>query len=154
ARIGSRVHRGLMVTTRPQSHKIVCGTGEGIAGPHSHAKGGRGWSLRKPRREAKPGLPQTPAPATPPRTGYSVGRTVQVLPEANFPFRSEGRARAYHLPGTSPIISGRGQPSLHVEDSMTDHYSVEALKPKYKRVVLKLSGEGFGHSGKNGISID
>jgi uridylate kinase len=27
-------------------------------------------------------------------------------------------------------------------------------KPKYGRVVLKLSGEGFGHSGKSGISID
>ena len=37
---------------------------------------------------------------------------------------------------------------------MDDHFSVEALKPKYKRVVLKLSGEGFGHSGKSGISID
>jgi uridylate kinase len=41
-----------------------------------------------------------------------------------------------------------------MEYVMTDHYSVEALKPKYKRVVLKLSGEGFGHSGKSGISID
>src|SRR5262245_39379015 len=30
----------------------------------------------------------------------------------------------------------------------------EMLKPKYKRVVLKLSGEGFGHRGKSGISID
>ena len=28
------------------------------------------------------------------------------------------------------------------------------LRPKYKRVVLKLSGEGFGHRGKSGISID
>src|SRR5713226_3809128 len=27
-------------------------------------------------------------------------------------------------------------------------------KPKYRRVVLKLSGEGFCHSGKSGISID
>src|SRR5437870_7118761 len=35
-----------------------------------------------------------------------------------------------------------------------DDPSAETLKPKYKRVVLKLSGEGFGHSGKNGISID
>src|SRR5438477_4780586 len=41
-----------------------------------------------------------------------------------------------------------------MEYSMNDHHSVEALKPKYKRVVLKLSGEGFGHSGKSGISID
>src|SRR6266567_4112983 len=32
--------------------------------------------------------------------------------------------------------------------------SAESRKPKYKRVVLKLSGEGFGHSGKSGISID
>src|ERR1051326_6254416 len=37
---------------------------------------------------------------------------------------------------------------------MMNHYSVEALQPKYQRVVLKLSGEGFGHSGKSGISID
>jgi uridylate kinase len=37
---------------------------------------------------------------------------------------------------------------------MDDHHSLEALKPKYQRVVLKLSGEGFGHSGKSGISID
>ena len=37
---------------------------------------------------------------------------------------------------------------------MDDHLSPEALKPRYKRVVLKLSGEGFGHSGKAGISID
>src|SRR6266566_3002864 len=32
--------------------------------------------------------------------------------------------------------------------------SAEGRKPKYQRVVLKLSGEGFGHSGKSGISID
>ncbi len=35
-----------------------------------------------------------------------------------------------------------------------DDMSAESRKPKYKRVVLKLSGEGFGHSGKSGISID
>lgn len=33
--------------------------------------------------------------------------------------------------------------------------SADSLKPKYQRVVLKLSGEGFGpQGGKNGISID
>jgi uridylate kinase len=32
--------------------------------------------------------------------------------------------------------------------------AAESLQPKYRRVVLKLSGEGFGHSGKSGISID
>src|SRR2546423_7084671 len=37
---------------------------------------------------------------------------------------------------------------------MEDHHSSDALKPRYSRVVLKLSGEGFGHSGKSGISID
>jgi len=37
---------------------------------------------------------------------------------------------------------------------MDDFSSLETLKPKYKRVILKLSGEGFGHSGKSGISID
>src|SRR3989442_468914 len=41
-----------------------------------------------------------------------------------------------------------------MEHPMNDLHSVEALKPRYKRVVLKLSGEGFGHSGKSGISID
>jgi uridylate kinase len=37
---------------------------------------------------------------------------------------------------------------------MDDTPSAETLKPKYARVVLKLSGEGFGYSGKSGISID
>jgi uridylate kinase len=33
--------------------------------------------------------------------------------------------------------------------------STDPLKPKYRRVVLKLSGESFGHAGgKSGISID
>ncbi len=31
---------------------------------------------------------------------------------------------------------------------------MDDLKPKYRRVVLKLSGEGFGHASKSGISID
>ncbi len=37
---------------------------------------------------------------------------------------------------------------------MQDQPALDALKPKYARVVLKLSGEGFGHTGKSGISID
>ncbi|MCI0642613.1 MAG: UMP kinase, partial [Gemmataceae bacterium] len=38
---------------------------------------------------------------------------------------------------------------------MDDPSPNDPLKPKYKRVVLKLSGEGFGPSGgKSGISID
>src|SRR6266849_2957441 len=41
-----------------------------------------------------------------------------------------------------------------MEHAMNDPHSLETLKPKYKRVILKLSGEGFGHSGKSGISID
>ena len=28
------------------------------------------------------------------------------------------------------------------------------LEPKYARVILKLSGEGFGPAGKSGISLD
>ncbi len=32
--------------------------------------------------------------------------------------------------------------------------SPDPLKPRYRRVVLKLSGEGFSQSGKAGISID
>jgi uridylate kinase len=35
-----------------------------------------------------------------------------------------------------------------------DASTADPLTPKYRRVVLKLSGEGFGHSGKSGISID
>jgi uridylate kinase len=31
---------------------------------------------------------------------------------------------------------------------------IDDLRPKYHRVVLKLSGEGFGYPGKAGISID
>src|SRR5260370_79227 len=37
---------------------------------------------------------------------------------------------------------------------MDEQMSGDPLKPKYSRVVLKLSGEGFGISGKSGISID
>ena len=37
---------------------------------------------------------------------------------------------------------------------MDDPASMVAPNPKYARVVLKLSGEGFGSSGKSGISID
>jgi uridylate kinase len=32
--------------------------------------------------------------------------------------------------------------------------SSDPLRPKYPRVILKLSGEGFGHAGKSGISLD
>src|SRR5260370_11352050 len=36
-----------------------------------------------------------------------------------------------------------------------DHATTtDALRPKYARVVLKISGEGFGTPGKSGISID
>src|SRR5260370_12447629 len=37
---------------------------------------------------------------------------------------------------------------------MDDHAGADTLRPKYKRVILKLSGEGFGYPGKSGISID
>ncbi|HSQ54464.1 MAG TPA: UMP kinase [Gemmata sp.] len=32
--------------------------------------------------------------------------------------------------------------------------TAESLAPKYKRVLLKLSGESLGHGGKSGISLD
>ncbi len=32
--------------------------------------------------------------------------------------------------------------------------SNDPLKPAYKRVILKLSGEAFGHQGKSGINVD
>lgn len=37
---------------------------------------------------------------------------------------------------------------------MDDNLSAEELSPKYKRVILKISGEGFCPAGKSGISID
>jgi uridylate kinase len=37
---------------------------------------------------------------------------------------------------------------------MDEHGGGDSLKPKYGRVILKLSGEAFGHPGKSGISID
>src|SRR5271166_6989788 len=37
---------------------------------------------------------------------------------------------------------------------MDDQATHDPLRPKYQRVILKLSGEGFGYPGKSGISID
>ena len=37
---------------------------------------------------------------------------------------------------------------------MDDSHAADPLKPKYRRVVLKLSGESFSPSGKSGINID
>src|SRR6266851_5843619 len=37
---------------------------------------------------------------------------------------------------------------------MDDHNSSDPLKPRYQRVLLKLSGEGFCRPGKSGIDID
>jgi uridylate kinase len=37
---------------------------------------------------------------------------------------------------------------------MDEQANQDPLRPKYKRVVLKLSGEAFGHPGKSGINID
>src|SRR4051812_17515734 len=37
---------------------------------------------------------------------------------------------------------------------MDDPASNDPLKPRYRRVILKLSGEGFGYPGRSGISID
>ena len=37
---------------------------------------------------------------------------------------------------------------------MDDIFSTDSLKPKFRRVILKLSGEGFGFRGKSGISLE
>ncbi len=37
---------------------------------------------------------------------------------------------------------------------MEEHLSPDSLAPKYKRIVLKLSGDAFGERGTTGISID
>jgi len=46
------------------------------------------------------------------------------------------------------LPSGIGMNILPMDDSP------DPLKPKFKRVLLKLSGEGFGPPGKSGINID
>src|SRR3989440_9688495 len=46
----------------------------------------------------------------------------------------------------------RDQRMSLAEKPVDEYHTIDALKPKYKRVVLKLSGEGFGPKG--GISID
>src|SRR3954447_26890840 len=37
---------------------------------------------------------------------------------------------------------------------MSELTTQDPLRPKYPRVILKLSGEGFGYPGRSGISID
>ena len=37
---------------------------------------------------------------------------------------------------------------------MPDSSTADPMTPKYKRVLLKLSGEAFGHGGKSGISLE
>jgi uridylate kinase len=37
---------------------------------------------------------------------------------------------------------------------MDEQASTDPLQPRYKRVLLKLSGEAFGHPGRSGINID
>jgi uridylate kinase len=49
--------------------------------------------------------------------------------------------------GGGPIITGT-EPAE--EPAVTD----DLPKPKYKRILLKMSGEAFGHGGSSGISID
>src|SRR5262249_2353576 len=56
--------------------------------------------------------------------------------------------------GRLPLYNRRGPTSNHGLLPMDEHSSADPLKPKYRRVVLKLSGEGFGTPGKSGISID
>src|SRR5438876_1970471 len=62
-------------------------------------------------------------------------------------------ARSASLAAASPAaIMPRDQRMSLAEKPVDDYHTIDALKPKYKRVVLKLSGEGFGPKG--GISID
>ncbi|HYT92908.1 MAG TPA: UMP kinase [Gemmataceae bacterium] len=37
---------------------------------------------------------------------------------------------------------------------MDDQHAADSLTPKYRRIILKLSGDAFGESGKSGINID
>lgn len=54
----------------------------------------------------------------------------------------------------TPTISSKRANRPWPVETIMDRQSSESLEPKYKRVVLKLSGEAFGTSGKLGISID
>ena len=52
------------------------------------------------------------------------------------------------------FLTNRRLSSGSRETAMTNVPSPDPLEPRYRRVVLKLSGEGFSPSGKTGISID
>src|SRR5436190_22343657 len=55
------------------------------------------------------------------------------------------------IPGGGP---GLPRELLRSSRGVVANYMDDSLKPKYKRVLLKLSGEGFGAPGKSGINID
>src|SRR5207237_10903690 len=63
----------------------------------------------------------------------------------SFPFLGSMSPCRYNCDGVS---------TLDAEQLVEQHFGNDGVRPKYKRVVLKLSGEGFGPSNKSGISID
>src|SRR5262249_41718588 len=69
------------------------------------------------------------------------------------PAHRQGHLPPVPAPGGAAIMPGIGGP-LPGNPAMDEQTSGQTLRPKYPRVVLKLSGEAFGHSGKSGISID
>ncbi len=52
------------------------------------------------------------------------------------------------MPSNTPVTNAVN-PTMNTLDNLT----AENLKPRYQRVLLKMSGEAFGHSGQTGISI-
>jgi uridylate kinase len=64
---------------------------------------------------------------------------------------------SYNMQGVSSVLVRTHRDNASTTppksmDIMDD--SADPLKPKFKRVLLKLSGEGFGAPGKSGINID
>src|SRR5271157_4581969 len=66
-----------------------------------------------------------------------------------------GTSSFYRIPGDAANPSP-WPPTAPLTDafSMDDQAAADPLRPRYKRVVLKLSGECFGYPGKSGISVD
>src|SRR5947209_15928095 len=94
--------------------------------------------------------------------GRPCSGTRTIHPPAHFQRRTR---RACTLEAAAPgnlapaaaaaTMAGRTPDPQLLGTTMDDSQAAaDPLKPKYHRVILKLSGEGFGYVGKSGISID
>src|SRR5205085_2654661 len=73
------------------------------------------------------------------------------------PAAGQTRASSPLLCPVSSVILIPSRSQLHLlraRPVLMDQSAPEGLRPKYQRVLLTLSGDGFGPPGKSGISID